>query len=138
MYYLLLCCVFAIYTKTGFSLSLCFHVACSKSICKHSRKMTCTTYFGWHTTVKCCETHFGPARGHYRKSLFFRNCLLQMLKFKEFTRERKIQNWWKPNILIYPEYSRIGIQQLTIFFYLIIWWNIISPHFYKRKEKKML
>ncbi len=40
--------------------------------------------------------------------------------------------------LIYPEYSRIGIQQLTLFFYLIIVEHYLSPFLQKEGKQNVV
>jgi hypothetical protein len=61
-----------------------------------------------------------------------------MSKFKKITRE-KYEKWWKPESFFQGQ-STIATQvsnKCPKKFYLIIWWNIISPYFCRKKQKKL-
>jgi hypothetical protein len=68
----------------------------------------------------------------FLKILILKNYLLEMLKFKESTRERKIKNLMKTHELHALGKSAIGEEiskNSTTFLYQIIWSKLCLPHF---------
>ncbi len=72
----------------------------------------------------------------FLKILILKNYFLELLKFKEITRERKIQKLMKSHELLASGKSAIGEEiskNSTTFLDQIIWSNIMSLHFCKKE-----